>query len=61
MDYTLGSNIAKNQYHVPIVRSQLTQALPLLVPDVYDEVVAACSEFIPITKGNHWNMFKKQT
>jgi hypothetical protein len=50
-DYTLGPNITENPYHVSIVRSQLTQALPLLVPEVYDEVVMACNEFIPITQG----------
>ena len=54
-DYTLGPNVGKNPYHVPIVRSQLTQALPLLVPDVYDEVVMACNEFIPITEGKRLN------
>ena len=62
-DYTIGANVGKNPYHVPLVRSQLTQALPLLVPEVYDEVVIACNEFIPITKGNrliHQNMFKNR-
>jgi len=49
-DYTLGPNLNKNPYHVPIVRLQLTQALPLLVPEVHDEVVMACNEFIPITE-----------
>ncbi|KAF8816993.1 cytochrome P450 [Phlegmacium glaucopus] len=48
--YTLGPNIPENEYHVPIVRSQLTQALPLLVPEVHDEIAAACNEFIPITE-----------
>jgi hypothetical protein len=58
--YTLGTNVRENQYHIPIIRSQLTQSLPLLVPEVYDEVVTACNEFIPITNGmrlNHGNMF----
>ena len=62
-DYTIGANVGKNPYHVPIVRSQLTQALPLLVPEVYDEVVTSCNEFIPVTKGNrlnHQNMLKNK-
>lgn len=50
-DYTLGRNLRENPYHVPILRSQLTKALPLLVPEVHDEIVAACNEFIPITEG----------
>ena len=54
-DYTIGPNISKNLYHVPIVRGQLTQALPLLVPEVYDEVVMAFNEYIPITEGNRLN------
>ena len=61
VDYTLGQNIRENPYHIPIVRLQLTKALPLLVPEVYDEVVMACNEFIPITEGkrpNHQNKFK---
>ena len=63
-DYTFGPNVSENQYHVPIVRLQLTQALPLLVPEVYDEVVMSCNEYIPITEGNrrnHQNMFKNKT
>ena len=51
-DYTLGQNVTDNPYHLPIIRSQLTQALPLLVPEVHDEVVTACNEFIPITEGS---------
>jgi hypothetical protein len=49
----------ENPYHVPIIRLQLTQALPLLVPEVYDEVVMACNEFIPVNEGkclNHLNI-----
>ena len=63
LDYTIGPNVRINPYHIPIIRLQLTQALPLLVPEVYDEVVMACNEFIPITKGNclnHQNMFKNE-
>ena len=55
-DYTLGLNFRENQNHIPIVRSQLTKALPLLVPEVYDEVVMACNECIPITEGKRLNI-----
>jgi hypothetical protein len=55
LNYTIGPNVTKNPYHLPIIRSQLTQELPLLVPEVYDEVVMACNEFIPITKGKRLN------
>ena len=46
-----------------IIRSQLTQTIPLLAPEIYDEVVMACDEFIPNTKGNrlnYQNMFKNE-
>jgi hypothetical protein len=62
-DYTLGPSIRENPYHILIIRLQLTQALPLLVSEVYDEVVMACNEFIPITEGkrmNHQNMYKNK-
>jgi hypothetical protein len=52
LDYTMGPNIAKDLYHIPIVRGQLTQSLPLLVPEVYDEVIMACNELIPIKEGS---------
>jgi hypothetical protein len=62
IEHTFGLNIKENAYHVPLIRLRLTKALPILVPEVYDEVVAACNEYIPITEGNrpnHQNMFKK--
>lgn len=52
----MGPNITKDPYHVPIVRLQLNQALPLLVPEVYDEVVMACNEYIPITEGDRLHL-----
>ena len=38
-----------------IIRSQLTQTIPLLAPEIYDEMVMACNEFIPYSKGNRPN------
>jgi hypothetical protein len=55
IDYTFGRNIRENPYHVPVIRSRLIKALPPLVYDVYDEVVTALNELIPITEGNHLN------
>jgi len=49
--YTLGEQISKNPYHIPILRRQLTGALPQLVPDLHEEVVDAINEFIPLTGG----------
>ncbi|KAJ3502116.1 hypothetical protein NLJ89_g9030 [Agrocybe chaxingu] len=49
--YSLGPNIVKNPYHLPIVRTQLTRALPQLVPAVHEEVVDAFNDFIPATNG----------
>ncbi|KAJ3514733.1 hypothetical protein NLJ89_g2200 [Agrocybe chaxingu] len=51
-----GKHISKNPYHVPIVRAQLTRALPRLVPGVYEEVVVAFKDFIPPT--NDWSSIK---
>ncbi|OSX62542.1 hypothetical protein POSPLADRAFT_1074160 [Postia placenta MAD-698-R-SB12] len=44
--YTLGPNIASNLYHVPIVRSQLTRALPVLLPELRDEIVCAFGDAV---------------
>ncbi|OBZ66897.1 Ent-kaurene oxidase [Grifola frondosa] len=51
--YTLGPSIHHNQYHVPIVRSQLTRNLAGLFPEIRDEIVASFMDAIPLT-GNGW-------
>ncbi|KIM39012.1 hypothetical protein M413DRAFT_12344 [Hebeloma cylindrosporum] len=48
-EYTVGGQINMNPYHVPIIRAQLTKALPQLMRDVHEEVVDAFNEFIPLT------------
>ena len=55
VDYTFGPNIRENPYHIPLIRLRLTQELPLLVPEFYDEVVSACNDLIPITEGERLN------
>ncbi|CAA7264106.1 unnamed protein product [Cyclocybe aegerita] len=54
--YSLGRHIVTNPYHLPIVRTQLTRALPQLVPAVHEEVVDAFDDFIPATDG--WTSVK---
>lgn len=49
--YTLSENINKNLYHVPILRAQLTRALPELAIEVLDEVREAFNEVIPPSDG----------
>lgn len=46
MPYTLGPNIASNLYHIPIVRSQLTRALPVLLPELRNEIVCAFGDAV---------------
>ncbi|KZT08258.1 cytochrome P450 [Laetiporus sulphureus 93-53] len=53
VDYTLGPNIQRNTYHVPIIRSQLTRNLASLFPDLRDEIVAAFEDEIPL-KDEGW-------
>ncbi|KAF8965810.1 cytochrome P450 [Flammula alnicola] len=47
-EYTIGQNIITDPYHVPIIRSELTKALPQLVPMMHEEVVEALNEYIPL-------------
>lgn len=49
--YTLGPNVASNLYHVPIVRSQLTRALPVLFPELRDEIVCAFGDAVGMPEG----------
>ncbi|KAJ3504346.1 hypothetical protein NLJ89_g7978 [Agrocybe chaxingu] len=48
-EFTLGEHLSRNPYHVPIIRVQLTKALPQLLPDVHEEVVHAFQELMPVT------------
>jgi hypothetical protein len=38
-------------YHVAVVRVPLTRHLGICFPDIYDEVVTAFSDLIPVTNG----------
>lgn len=50
-DYTLGSNVERNPYHVGVVRTQLTRNLSIVFPDVLDEAIVALDELIPLADG----------
>lgn len=44
----MGPAIAKNPYHIPIVRQQLTRNLAALFPSVREELAQAFRDNIPI-------------
>ncbi|KAF9067169.1 cytochrome P450 [Rhodocollybia butyracea] len=52
-DYTMGKVVRVNTYHVPVVRSPLTRALPARFHDLRDEVVASFADFVP-AKESEW-------
>ena len=49
--FTAGPSVADNNYHVPIVRGQLTRNLALLLADIRDEIAHAFADEIPPTDG----------
>ncbi|TFK56600.1 cytochrome P450 [Heliocybe sulcata] len=51
--YTLGPNIRENEYHIPIIRTQLTRHLGHAFDDMHDEVAAAFSDEVR-PGGNEW-------
>ncbi|KAF8590870.1 cytochrome P450, partial [Ramaria rubella] len=53
---TLGSNIATNTYHIPIVRGQLTRNLGNFVSSIREEILLAFDDTIPITED--WTRIK---
>ncbi|KAF8075266.1 cytochrome P450 [Lyophyllum atratum] len=55
--YTLGASVSQDPYHIPIVRTLLTRNLPALFPAVYEEVVAAFNDVIPLQE-NEWKKLK---
>ena len=51
VDYTLGPEIRRDPYHIPIIRSRLTRGLNALFPAVREEVISAFNELVPVTDG----------
>ena len=49
--YTLGANMRTNPYHMHVIQSTFTRTLPILIPEVHDEVVHVFNDFIPATEG----------
>ncbi|TFK39583.1 cytochrome P450 [Crucibulum laeve] len=45
--YTLGAQITENDYHVPVVRNQLTKNLGTIFPELRDEIMASFQDVIP--------------
>ncbi|KDR83206.1 hypothetical protein GALMADRAFT_239044 [Galerina marginata CBS 339.88] len=52
-DYTLGSAIRLDTYHIGIVRSPLTRNIAVRFSDVKDEIDASFKDLIPVN-GNEW-------
>jgi cytochrome P450 len=60
--YTLGSNIITDQYHIHVVRNQLTKNLGVVFPDIRDEIVQAFDDVIcPTTDWSKVSAFKAVT
>ena len=47
MDYTLGPQFNADPYHVDVIRNKLTRALPLILPEVIDELGVVIPKCIP--------------
>ncbi|KAF9235151.1 cytochrome P450 [Melanogaster broomeanus] len=53
VQYSMGPEIFRNPYHIPIAGSKLTRNLGTLYPDIRDEVVTAFEEILDL-KRNEW-------
>ena len=51
MRFTLNRLVAPSEFQISIIRTRLTKETPGLVADVYDEVVEACNQYIPVKDG----------
>ncbi|KAI1792290.1 cytochrome P450 [Ganoderma leucocontextum] len=60
MKYTVGHEAMSDPYHVGIIKEKLTRMLPLVLPDVTDELAVAVQEYIP-TKGDEWTTVNVMT
>jgi len=49
--YTFDESITLNQYHIPIVRMELTRHIPELIFEIMDELGPALDDEIPPTNG----------
>ena len=46
MRYTVGPELIEDSYHVDIIKGKLTRTLPVIMPDVVDELEHAVSHYI---------------
>ena len=49
--FTFERYITENPFHRPLVKRRLTREIPVLIPDIYDEIVEACKECLPAKDG----------
>jgi len=56
-DYTFSPAIFSNPYHVPIIRHNLTRALPVVFPALVDELKVAFEDYIPCSP-DEWTTVK---
>lgn len=49
--YTFTPNVATDHYHVPMIRNELTRHLPVLMPEIIDELGVALENEIPCNDG----------
>lgn len=59
--YTFHESIILNQYHIPVVRAQLTRRIPEVMPDIVEELELAFDEEIPQTEGTQLFLRLTQT
>ena len=46
MRYTVGPELVEDPFHVDIIKEKLTRTLPLIMPDVVDELEYAVPHYI---------------
>lgn len=47
LEYAFGKDATHNDYHVHVIRTQLTRSLIPLFPDIYDEIARSFNDLIP--------------
>ena len=58
MRYTLGHEAFDDPYETDIIKEKLTRSLPVIFPDVVEEMRLAVSDYIP-TKGDGKQSFNQ--
>ena len=46
MRYTVGPELVEDPYHVDIIKEKLTRTLPVIMPDVVEELELAVPHYI---------------